>query len=64
MLTPNDAMVLEYRAMKCLRQGEANPLVAAAAEKFAARAVRLLRSEKFFDEATRIAKKIIDNNFE
>lgn len=61
-MTMNEAMVLEYRALKCLKQGEDNPKVAGVARKFAERAVHLLHSAKFFDEAAGIYKKLIDNN--
>lgn len=54
MLTPGEAMVIEYKALKCLRQGQANVMVARAAERFAWRAVKHLGQE-YSEEAASIA---------
>lgn len=54
MLTPGEAMVIEYKALKCLRQGQANFMVAHAAKRFAWLAVKRLGQE-YPEEATRIA---------
>lgn len=55
-----EAIVLEYRALKCLRQGEANPEMMAVAEKFATLAARRLFHDGFFTESANITRKLID----
>lgn len=57
MLTPSDALLIEYKALKCLRQGEDTPIVMSAAKKYAQLAARRLHREKYFDAA-----KLVDNN--
>lgn len=59
MLTQGEAMVIEYKALKCLRQSEEDARVFDAAEAFAHRAARLLHQEKYYNEASSIAKKLL-----
>ena len=62
MLTPCEAMVIEYKALKCLRQGNTDPNVAVVAHRFAWLAVKRLHKEGFFREAAKIYARVIDNN--
>lgn len=55
MLTPGEAMVIEYKALKCLRQGQVNFIVAHTAERFAWLAVKRLGQE-YPEEAANIAQ--------
>lgn len=58
MLTPCEVMVIEYKALKCLRQGQANLMVACVAERFAWLAVKRLGQE-YPEEATSIARHVL-----
>lgn len=62
MLTTGEAVVLESKALVCLRQGDANPAVRETAKRFARRAAKFLHKHGRYHEASNIAKKLLDNN--
>lgn len=63
-MTTGEAVVLEHKALVCLRQGEKLPATQATAKRFARRAAKLLHANKFYPEAASVAKKLLDTNFE
>lgn len=62
-IADGEAILLEYKAIKCLRQGEDDPRVIASAKAFAMLAVRALARAGRYDEATAVEKKLLDTNF-
>lgn len=63
-IADGEALVLEYRAIKCLKQGEADPRVAPAAKAFANLTIRYLLDGMRYEEARNVEKKLLDNNLE
>lgn len=63
-MTACEALALEYKALACLRQGARFPATQETAQRFARRAARFLHAQKFYAEASSIAKKLLDNNAE
>lgn len=67
MLTPTDALLVEYKALKCLKEGRENSGVAQAARRFAWRAVKCLVEGGYCHEAEHVKRgifkeNVIDNN--
>lgn len=58
-MTKGEAMVLESRAARCLAQGDGKPEMLQVAVAFSKRAARLLHREKYFSEASFIAKQLL-----
>lgn len=61
-MTACEALALEYKALACLRQGMQFPATHETAKRFARRAAKLLHAQKFYEEASGIAKKLLDSN--
>lgn len=57
-----DAMMLRFKALKCLREGQANPCQNETANRFALLAIDRLCIAGYADEAMLISEKILDNN--
>lgn len=61
MLMPGDVIVVEFKALKCLRQGNKDTRVADTAKRYARLVVRRLLEAGEVDAAARVAVKIIQN---
>lgn len=62
-ISNGEAICLERKAIKCLKQAEDNPGVATAAKAYATLAVRALVRAGHYDEAADVEKKLLDTNF-
>lgn len=61
-ITDGEALALEYRAIKCLKQGDADLRVAEAAKVFARLIIRRLLAGMRYDEAKKVEQKLLDTN--
>ena len=58
-MTQGEAIVIEFRALRCLKQAETNGEFMQTARTFARRAARKLHAAKYFAEASSVAKKLL-----
>lgn len=60
-LTDSEAIELEFKALKCLRQAQDDLRVRDVSLQFALRAARRLHAADYIPEAENILKKLIDS---